>query len=356
LIKGLHGLKGLEPNSYISKLSEQLRQFPAEVVKLCATGNSLEIQKELSSSAAGLNLLADFDAFLRKYGHCSVNTTNFTEKRWVEKTDMIWTMIGSGAMKEIKTDIIDNSKTWEEKKNEVHKNLSFIHKPVFSFLLNTTIKYLNLRERISFILSDDTYQLRRLILSMGDELVAQKKISEPEDIFYLYFEELETILHPDSDSATTKDKINLRKSQLEADGKITPDDTICGDNVIPAYSGEADSGDYLSGICGSSGYKQGYAYVVQNPDEVNRLLALDDILVVPYSHVGWTLLFSNIGGIIAEAGGQLSHTSIIAREYGIPALVNVHRAMQSIQTGQPLTLDANNGRVYFKHINPLNGG
>jgi len=356
LIKGLYGLKGLEPNRYINKLSGQLQQFPEEAIKLCIEGDSLAIKKELSSSKSGEMLLTDFHAFLQKFGHFSANTTNFTEKRWIENTDMLWSMIGSGALKETKAEVTGNKKIWLEKKNEVLKHLSFLHRPVFRFLLKTTVKYMNLREKISLLLSEDTYQIRRLILSMGEDLAKNDLISKPDDIFYLYFDELESILNHSSDSAVIKDKIALRKSQLEEDEKIVPDDTICGDQVIQVYSGEAEPGDFLSGICGSSGYKKGYAYVVKSPEEVNRTLTSDDILVVPFSHVGWTLLFSHIGGIIAETGGQLSHTSIIAREYCIPALVNVHRAIHSIRTGQPLTLDADNGRVYLKHNNPLKGG
>lgn len=95
--------------------------------------------------------------------------------------------------------------------------------------------------------------------------------------------------------------------------------------------------------------------MVQSPDEVERILTHEDILVVPFTHVGWTPLFPSIGGIVAETGGQLSHTSIIAREYGIPAVVNTPRATRSIKTGQPLTVDADNSRVYLKHIDAMKG-
>jgi pyruvate,water dikinase len=66
--------------------------------------------------------------------------------------------------------------------------------------------------------------------------------------------------------------------------------------------------------------------------------------------VGWTPLFSGIGGIVAETGGQLSHTSIIAREYGLPAVVSVRQATHLISDGQPITVDGAKGRVYLKHL------
>jgi pyruvate,water dikinase len=73
-------------------------------------------------------------------------------------------------------------------------------------------------------------------------------------------------------------------------------------------------------------------------------------LVVPFTDVGWTPLFSGIGGIVAETGGQLSHTSIIAREYGFPAVVSVKKATHLIQPGQPVTVDGERGRVYLRHM------
>lgn len=355
LIKGLYGLQGLEPNRVIEELSRQLKQLSADTIKLCADGNSEAIRKELSTSEAGQKLLADFYSFMNNFGHYSANTTNFTEKRWIENESMIWSMIGNGALKDASEDLSKGKKIWVEKKNEVMAHLSILHKPLFSFLLNSTVRYLNLKEKISLMLSEDTYQIRRLTLSIGDDLVKKGLINKPEDIYYLYFDELELILNENSD-VVLKEKVAERTSRLEADANIIPEDTICGDHVIPVCSNFDDPGVFLSGICGSSGCKKGYALVVQNPGDVMRTLTSDDILVVPFSHVGWTLLFSHIGGIVAETGGQLSHTSIMAREYSIPALVNVPGATQLIKTGQPLTLDADHGRVYLKHTDEKEGG
>jgi len=71
---------------------------------------------------------------------------------------------------------------------------------------------------------------------------------------------------------------------------------------------------------------------------------------VPFTDVGWTPLFAGIGGIVAETGGQLSHTSIVAREYDLPAVVSVREATRRIREGQPLTIDGRRGRVYLAHV------
>jgi phosphohistidine swiveling domain-containing protein len=101
---------------------------------------------------------------------------------------------------------------------------------------------------------------------------------------------------------------------------------------------------------------QGRARVVCDPVEAPACLGREDILVVPYSDVRWTPLFSSIGGIVAETGGQLSHAAIVAREYGLPAVVGVKGATRLIREGQPLSVDGSRGRVYLGLRLVENGG
>ena len=130
------------------------------------------------------------------------------------------------------------------------------------------------------------------------------------------------------------------------DAQLELPDIIYGD--IPASFAQHEDPDrnYLTGIVGSSGYAKGRARIILDPAEAPVGLTREDIIVVPFSDTSWTPLFSGIGGLIAETGGLLSHTAIIAREYGLPALVSVKRVTRLIQEGQVITLDANMGRVY----------
>jgi phosphohistidine swiveling domain-containing protein len=73
----------------------------------------------------------------------------------------------------------------------------------------------------------------------------------------------------------------------------------------------------------------------------------NDILVVPFTDVSWTPLFAGIGGLVAEMGGQLSHSAIVAREYGLPAVVNVKNATRLIKDGQEIVVDGTQGHVHL---------
>jgi len=141
--------------------------------------------------------------------------------------------------------------------------------------------------------------------------------------------------------------VATRRAEMQADALITPPDTICGEHVPPQSVALTQDQAYLVGISGSSGVAQGCARVVLDPIEAPATLGQDDILVVPFTDVSWTPLFSGIGGIVAETGGQLSHSAIVAREYGLPAVVNVKHATRLIQNGQAVTVDGNTGRVYL---------
>ena len=87
--------------------------------------------------------------------------------------------------------------------------------------------------------------------------------------------------------------------------------------------------------------------VLQSFQDLPDLSAIDrqTILVVPYTDSGWAVLLARAGGLIAEVGGQLSHGAIVAREYGIPAVMNVTGATQRLRTGEQVRLDGSTGRI-----------
>ncbi|MDY7007104.1 MAG: PEP-utilizing enzyme, partial [Cyanobacteriota bacterium] len=141
--------------------------------------------------------------------------------------------------------------------------------------------------------------------------------------------------------------IGERKEQLEKDRDRQVPQVVYG-NVLPQESQETFSTEenisILQGIPGSVGCVEGYVKVCRNL-EVNLAESENLIIVVPYTDAGWAPLLLKAKGIIAEVGGQLSHGAIIAREYGIPAVMNVSGAMTRLQDGQKVKVDGYRGTV-----------
>jgi pyruvate,water dikinase len=196
-------------------------------------------------------------------------------------------------------------------------------------------------------MSEDSYQIRRILLTLADQFVEDDVLDNRDDVFYLLYDELQDLIAGKLEADAARELVTTRKMEMKADAEIELPETICGDYMPTRPTPPAEGQEYLVGISGSSGLAQGHACVVLNPSEAPVTLTRDDILVVPYTDVGWTPLFHGIGGIVAETGGQLSHTSIVAREYGLPAVVSVKKATHIITDGQSITVDGDNGRVYL---------
>jgi phosphoenolpyruvate synthase/pyruvate phosphate dikinase len=135
---------------------------------------------------------------------------------------------------------------------------------------------------------------------------------------------------------------------VAADAEIELPDTIYGDQVSTRRLRRAVDKACLEGIRGSSGLAEGRARIILDPIQARSALNSDDILVIPFADTSWTPLFCGIGGVVVETGGQLSHSAIVAREYGLPAVVNVKDATRLIYEGQVIVVDGNHGRVILK--------
>ena len=134
--------------------------------------------------------------------------------------------------------------------------------------------------------------------------------------------------------------IAKHKADMERYRDVSLPTVIFGDDAPPI---ENQSSRRLTGLVTSIGQYTGTVIVVHGIQDFNKVMD-GDIIVIPYSDVGWTPLFARAGAVVAESGGLLSHSSIIAREYGIPAVVSVNGAM-GLLDNMLVTVDAHKGEV-----------
>lgn len=203
--------------------------------------------------------------------------------------------------------------------------------------------------------------LRYFYLKVGQWLVAKGQLATPDDVFMLHADELRAIATNDPTARDTdwRGLVPQRRAEFDAAWELTPPpfigpppDAPTGDNplergmmrffgVPPQPSSNPDE---LRGTPGSRGVATGPARVARTLDDARALLP-GEILVTVTTMPPWTPLFGVAAAVVTESGGPLSHCAIVAREYGIPAVVGTFGATAAIVTGQQITVDGGSGVV-----------
>lgn len=203
-------------------------------------------------------------------------------------------------------------------------------------------------------------RIRSLLERIGQELTHAGVIEQNEDLYWLEASEIEgALIRMESggtlDSMT--DLIDSRKAAHIEKAKLIPptqlpySDTFMGFNLETFGASEkGPEGDRLSGVAASSGCVTGTACVLHGPQDFDRMLR-GGILVAKITTPAWTPLFAMAAGVVTDIGGPLSHGSIVAREYGIPAVLGTGSASRLIQHGQQITVNGDEGFI----ILPSNG-
>jgi pyruvate,water dikinase len=197
-----------------------------------------------------------------------------------------------------------------------------------------------LRDAVSFEYTRAYGMFRPRFLEMGRRLVDRGLLEDPEDVWYLEHGELRDLI--DGQTGRAEELVARRRSEIEAVRDLVMPDVIFGTEFVPAPA-PGDVAEVLRGIPTSRGVYRGPVRVVRGREAFGRVVP-GDVLVVPYSDVGWTPLFARAGAVVAESGGILSHSSIVAREYGIPCVVSVSGACR-LPDGAEVVVDGFTGAV-----------
>ena len=199
--------------------------------------------------------------------------------------------------------------------------------------------------------------LRRMLREIGQRLATHNAIIIPDDVFWLTQDELlEAVIALDrgQSPANYHTPVSERRTTWEGERMLTPPIALplkggtrfLGMNfssILPARTGQP-AGDVLKGIAASPGYVTGIARVIHGADEFAQMRQ-GDILVARITTPAWTPLFALAAGVVTDVGGPLSHSSIVAREYHIPAVLGTGVATEWLHNGQNVTVDGDAGTV-----------
>ncbi len=269
---------------------------------------------------------------LQQFGHLSDNGNDFSSKPWRESPDMILKLVADYNVRA--------ADTYAEKVGLNSIRMAFPKRQLIEKVYQQTRQLMLHRERISYLYTFGYGLFRVYFMLLGSRFTRQDWIAQEEDIFYLDYATVCQLVSLGMPTTDLQKIVADHKKAVDQAQNITLPALIYGDQPPPI---ETSTARKLVGTPTSSGYCTGRLKVVKGLQDYAKVNP-GDVLVIPFSDVGWTPLFSSIAGVIAESGGMLSHSSIIARELGIPAVVSVLGSMQ-LQDGILVTINGYKGEV-----------
>jgi pyruvate,water dikinase len=337
------GGAGLDPEQVaVSTVTEMEEVNPqAALDALAARAALLEPATRNRVASEGLaalpsDLADDVRAFLVRFGHFSVSGNDFSVPPWRETPDAVARLIVTAASGPGVAQGATGQLSWAQARQSIPPR----SRATASFLHRRTARLIGLRERVSSAYTRGYGLFRPYFLELGRRLVDAGELLVPDDAMYLSEGELRSAMN--GALSGVAELVGVRKSEIATAESFVMPEIIVGDDFVPTTV-EIGDGHVLSGVPTARGRYRGTVRVVRGFGDFDSVQQ-GDIISVPFSDVGWTPLFARAGAVVAEAGGLLSHSSIVAREYGIPCVVSVTGALQ-IPDGATAIVDGYAGTV-----------
>ena len=345
------------PNNITSEMglalldvADVIRPYP-EVINYLQHVKDDNFLDELFKFEGGQETQDAIIAYLSKYGMRCAGEIDITRTRWSEKPITLVPMIlgniknfepnasnrifEHGRQEALKKEqeLLDRLKQLpdgEQKSKETKRMIDLIR------------NFIGYREYPKYGMVNRYFVYKRALLKEAEQLVQTCVIHEKEDIYYLTFEELREVVRTNK---LDYQIIGNRKDEYKFYEKLTPPRVITSDGeiIVGEYKRENLPAEAIAGLPVSSGVIEGRARVILKLEDAD--LEDGDILVTAFTDPSWTPLFVSIKGLVTEVGGLMTHGSVIAREYGLPAVVGVENATKIIKDGQRIRIHGTEGYI-----------
>ena len=279
--------------------------------------------------------------FLEKHGHRSVSEFELAQPRWREEPSYVEQIVASfhtnpdaNPTKHLETQRANREEA-RRRLTRLPANKAAAFRKRINKVLDLTQRYMPFRETAKFYLMLGYELIRRALLELD------RRYQLDGGIFYLVPDELDRLIQGEDLQPMIVERETTRSRLL----KIELPDVIYSDILNRVGEPQAiEAKDEIQGVGVSVGVATGEAYVLRDAADA-QIAGKNYILVCPSTDPGWTPLFLHAAALVMEYGGMLSHGAIVAREYGIPAVVNIAAATQRLQSGQRLRVDGGRGIV-----------
>src|SRR5215203_2250942 len=351
----------VEAEAELEGLAERIRASDEQRALVAATP-AAGLLEALRSTAIGQTWLAAFEQYLDRYGHQIYNLDFVVPTQADDPLPVLLSLkamvqkAGHDPRTRQRTIVAERDTLVEETAH----SLDPLRRKLFRVLLGWAQRFGPYREQALFYMGAGWPTLRRLALELGRRLVESGSLLAAEDVFFLETSELrEATTARVADQARPKlaHLARERRELREARKRLHPPPVVppghklrFGPIDMSAWETQRHNeptGAVLSGFAVSPGRVSAPASVIHSPSDFSRMEP-GTILVCPTTTPAWTPLFSQASGLVTDVGGVLAHGSIVAREYGIPAVLGTGQASQRIRHGQSVTVDGDRGEVLLE--------
>ena len=303
------------------------------------------------SSVEGVDAFVDtFKAYLDEFGHRATGELDLSRPRWREDPSWLLATVRANLehgekgthrkhIQQMEREALAAARRLEQRADR--GPLGPIRKQLVRRLIRTFRGYILTREYPKQGAAYLFTAWREVLREAGEELVSTGNLRNVEDVWFLRRDELLMALAGEPIEVD----ITARRAEFERHASMSAPPVVTSEGEVPSSQvKQADLPERaLVGTGVSGGVVEGVAHVVSDPTK--ETIEKGEILVAPSSDPGWTPLFLNTAGMVVEVGGRMSHGALVAREYGIPAVVSVFEATQRIETGQRIRIDGTQGIV-----------
>jgi pyruvate,water dikinase len=300
--------------------------------------------RALAADPAGRDIAARFDRFIERFGHKLVHQ-EFHDRQWCDDPQLVWQHVAAAmdaGNEDPKSRVLakaaEREQAYAATLARFKGPVGLVLRPAFNFIYRRMCDYIPARENDQFHFGKLIYLMRRTLVHMGRRLVAAGALTDADDIFFL---ELQKIPAAAEDAADLKGYVARQRALFaRIETMHVPHDINGGAQA--AQGNQAQTGWSGHGV--STGTVTATARIAHEPSELNAV-GMGQVLVTHSTNPAWTPAFGRIAALVTESGGMLSHGAIMAREYGIPAVLGVRGATSLIASGDTITVHGAEGRV-----------
>jgi phosphohistidine swiveling domain-containing protein len=334
-------------------MAKTIRRDPP-AMHIFQTSSTAQLAARYQAGDLPAVILQAVNRFLARYGGRGLGEIDLGRTRWAEDPTHVFEMLGSFVQIEnekLAPDVVFASGAGSAKQavnqlaQAVRKTrLGWLKAGLVRFFAGRARQMMGARESPKFFAVRMMYLVHRELLKAGQEFVQAGELDQPDDLFYLTFAEMKALAA--GQAQDWRGLIAARRAAYRRELMRRQIPRLLLSDGRAFYEGMSAPNQDANAITGSPvspGSAEGRVRVVLDPRQAHLLPG--EIMVCPGTDPSWTPLFLSAGGLVMETGGMMTHGAVVAREYGIPAIVGVDKATLRLHTGQRIRINGSSGQI-----------